>query len=147
MLNTLVNLDTESLKQKELKYMKKIITRWLYGPLESMISSLLGPGVKAADLDHILHSFIQSGLPRWCSGKESTCQCRSHRGCEFNSWVGKIPWRRKWQPTPVLFTGKFHGQESLAGYSPWGCRESGMTEWLSMHTHLFSKELLRQLLF
>ena len=36
------------------------------------------------------------------------------------SWVGKIPWRRKWQPTPVLLPGKFHGPRSLAGYSPWG---------------------------
>ena len=34
--------------------------------------------------------------------------------------VGKIPWRRKWQPTPVFLPGKFHGQRSLVGYSPWG---------------------------
>ena len=43
------------------------------------------------------------GLPRWLSGKESTCQCRR---CRFNPWVRKIPWRRKWQPTPVFFLGK-----------------------------------------
>ena len=49
------------------------------------------------------------------SGKESACQCRRHK---FNSWVRKIPWRRKWQPTPVFFPGKSHGQRSLAGYSP-----------------------------
>ena len=49
-------------------------------------------------------------------------------------WVGKIPWRRKWQPTPVILPGKFHEQRSLAGYSPWGCKESGMTEQLSL-TH------------
>ena len=35
------------------------------------------------------------------SGKESTCQCRRHKRCRFNPWAGKIPWRRKWQPTPV----------------------------------------------
>jgi len=40
----------------------------------------------------------------------------------------KIPWRRKWQPTPVFLPGKFHGQRSLAGYSPWGCNESDTTE-------------------
>ena len=44
--------------------------------------------------------------------------------------VGKIPWRRKWQPTPVLLPGKSHGWRSLAGYSPWGCKESDTTEWL-----------------
>ena len=47
-------------------------------------------------------------------------------------WVGKIPWRRKWQPTPVILPGEFHGQGSLAGYSPWGCKESGKTEQLSL---------------
>ena len=35
----------------------------------------------------------------------------------FDPWVGKIPWRRKWQPTPVFFPGEFHGQRSLAGYN------------------------------
>ena len=41
----------------------------------------------------------------------------------FDPWVGKIPWKRKWQPTPVLLPGKFHGQSSLVGYSPWHCKE------------------------
>ena len=39
---------------------------------------------------------------------------------EFDPWVRKIPWRRKWQPTPVFLPGKSHGQRSLGGYSPWG---------------------------
>ena len=38
----------------------------------------------------------------------------------FDPWVGKMPWRRKWQPTPVFLPGRFHGQRSLVGYSPWG---------------------------
>jgi len=46
----------------------------------------------------------------------------------FDPWVGKIAWRRKWQPTPVLLPGKFHGQRSLAGYGPWGHKESDITE-------------------
>ena len=56
-------------------------------------------------------------LPRWLSGRESTCQCRR---CRFDPWVGKIPWRRKWKPPPVFLPGEFHGQRSLVGYSPWG---------------------------
>ena len=44
-----------------------------------------------------------------------------------------IPWRRKWQPTPVLLPGKFHGWRSLAGYSSWGCKELDMTQWLHFH--------------
>ena len=46
----------------------------------------------------------------------------------FDTWLGKIPWRRSWQPTPVFLPGEFHGQRSLAGYSPWGHKESDMTE-------------------
>ena len=41
---------------------------------------------------------------------------------------GKMPWKRKWQPTPVSLPGKSHGQRSLAGYSPWGRKESDVTE-------------------
>ena len=40
----------------------------------------------------------------------------------FNPWVGKIPWRRAWPPTPVLLPGEFHGERSMVGYSPWGHR-------------------------
>ena len=42
--------------------------------------------------------------------------------CETHLWVGKIPWRREWQPTPVFLPGEFHGKRSLVGYSPWGHR-------------------------
>ena len=47
-------------------------------------------------------------------------------------WVGKIPWRRAWQPTLVFSPGEFHGQRSLAGYSPWGRKESDLTEQLKI---------------
>ena len=53
---------------------------------------------------------------------------------EFDPWVRKIPWQRKWQPTPRFLRGKSHGQGSLAGYSPWGHKESDTTEQLSMYT-------------
>ena len=52
-------------------------------------------------------------------------------GNGFDPWVGKIPWRRVWQPTPVFLPGESHGQSSLAGYSPWGRKELDTTE----HTH------------
>ena len=56
----------------------------------------------------------------------------------FNPWVGKISWRRKWQPTSVFLPGKSHGRRSLVGYSPWGRKESDMTERLRFH-FLYSK--------
>ena len=55
------------------------------------------------------------GRPRWLSGKEPTCQCQR---CRFNPWVGKIPWRRAWQPSLVFLPGESHGYRSLVGYSP-----------------------------
>ena len=58
----------------------------------------------------------------------STCQCKNHRRLSLNPWVGKIPWRRAWQPTPVFLPGKLHGQRILAGYSPWHHQELDMTE-------------------
>ena len=52
----------------------------------------------------------------------------------FDPWVGKIPWRRKWQSTPVFLPGKSHGQRNLVGYSPWHHKVLEMTEQLSAHT-------------
>ena len=62
-------------------------------------------------------------------GKKICLQCRRPG---FDLWVGNIPWRREWQPTPVLLFGKFHGQRSLVGYSPWGHRELDKTEQLTL---------------
>ena len=64
------------------------------------------------------------GATQVANHKESACWCRRHG---FDPWDGKIPWSRKWQLIPVFFPVKFHGQWSLAGYSPWGCK-SDMTE-------------------
>ena len=64
-----------------------------------------------------------TGLRWWLSGRESVCR----RSCGLDAWDGKILWRRKWQPTPVFSPGKSHGQRRLAGYSPWGHKESDTT--------------------
>ena len=62
--------------------------------------------------------------------KEAIClQCRRPG---FSPQVGKIPWRRDWLPTPVFLPGEFHGQRSMAGYSPWGRKELDMTEQLTV---------------
>ena len=53
----------------------------------------------------------------------------------FNPWVGKIPWKRKWQPTAVFLPRKFHGQRSLMNYSPYSHKESEITENVHVHTH------------
>ena len=55
-------------------------------------------------------------LPRGHSGTESACQCKRHGRCSFDSWVGRIPWSRKWQPAPVVLLGASYGQRGLAGH-------------------------------
>ena len=79
------------------------------------------------------------GLPRWLRAKESICQCRRRRRHGFDPWVRKIPWSKKWQPIVVFLPGKSHGQRSLVGYSPWGCKESDMIEQLGMHARAYCK--------
>ena len=66
--------------------------------------------------------------PWWPSGKDFACQCRQRKRCGFDPWIGKIPWRRAWQSTPVFSPGESHGQKSLVGHSSWGRNESDTTE-------------------
>jgi len=80
-----------------------------------------------------LHPGVDGIRPCTCTQKASLVAQMVKRlpamwEIRVQSWVGKIPWRRKWQPTLVLLPGQFHGQMSLVGYSPWGCKESGTTE-------------------
>ena len=56
------------------------------------------------------------------SGKEPACQCGRQKRHRFDPWFGKIPWRRKWSPTPVFLPGESHDKRNLVGYRPWGCR-------------------------
>ena len=58
------------------------------------------------------------GFPVGSSGKEATCQGSTQKRRRLDSWVGKIPWSRAWQPAPVILPGESHGQRSLVGYSP-----------------------------
>ena len=86
-------------------------------------------------------------------GREKSAQLRAlrckkqHNGtfpglffCFTDLWVGKIPWRRKWQPAPVFSPGESHGQRSLAGSSPWDGRKSDMTEWTTFSPTLYRSQ-------
>ena len=76
--------------------------------------------------------------------KESACNPEDGFGSRrpmFDLWGGKIPWRRAWQPTPVFSPGASHGQRSLAGYSPWGRKESDTAE-ATEHAHTLEKYVL-----
>ena len=100
------------------------------------------PGrLQSMGLQRVRHNWVTNtfyfhihiyGFPRWLSGKESACKCKSHRRHRFDPTVWTIFWRRAWQWTPVFLPGKSHGQRSLSGYSPWGRKESDTTERLTL---------------
>ena len=85
----------------------------------------LSPWGGTLELEFLSLFLVVLAFPGGSSGKKPTCQGRRH---EFHPWVGKIPWRRKWHPTPVFLPGESHGQRSLEGYSPWGGKKSDRTE-------------------
>ena len=76
---------------------------------------------------------VMQGFPGGTSSKEPACQDRRHKRLGFSSWIGKIPWRKKWQPTPIFLPGESHGQRSLVGCRPYGCKELDTTEPLNTH--------------
>ena len=82
------------------------------GAWQSTVHGVEGVGHDWATYTHTHTHKVPLDFPWWLSCKE----------CRFNPWDGKIPWWRKWQPTPVFLPGKSHGQRSLAGYHPWGHR-------------------------
>ena len=73
------------------------------------------------------------GFPTGSDSKEPTCQCRRPKRRGFDTWVGKILWRRKWQPHSTILALQIPWTEELAGYSLWGHKESDITE--HIHTH------------
>ena len=79
-------------------------------------------------------------FPRWLSSKESPCQCRRHKRHGFDPWVGKIPWRRKWQTTPTFLPEKSHKawQATVHGVTK---SQTRLSDWAGVHTMLYSKKL------
>ena len=83
----------------------------------------------AEGTDNFKVKYLHNRLPWWLSQERVCLQWRRLR---FNTWVRKIPWRRQWQPTPVFLSRESHWQRNLAGYSPWGHKESDTTERLML---------------
>ena len=83
------------------------------------------------------------GFSGGASGKEPASQCKKCKRCGFDPWVGKITWRRAWQPTPVFLPEESHEQRNLVGYNPWGGKESDTTE-ATKHKCPWLKDLVEQ---
>ena len=83
----------------------------------------------------------KGGFPGGSEVKASACNAGDPG---FNPWVGKLPWRRTWQPTPVFLPGESHGERSLVGYSPWGPKEVDTTKRLHFHFLSLGRESLER---
>ena len=79
-------------------------------------------------------NLLKMGFPGGAGGKEASCQCRRHKRCGFSPCVGKIPWRKKWQPTPVFLPGDSQGWGSM-GLQSTGSQRVGCTEATAHTTH------------
>ena len=85
--------------------------------------------------------FRAQSLPGGASGNQSACECKRCRRHGFHPWVGKVPWRRAWQPTPVFLPGESHAQRSLVGYSPRDHKWLDTTERTHTHQRSFTEKV------
>ena len=87
--------------------------------------------------------------PGGASGKEPTCQCRRHKRHGFDPWVGKIPWRRAWQPTPVFLPGEAHRTEVPGGLQSMGLQRirRNWGDLARTHAHALNERMLCVMLF
>ena len=74
-------------------------------------------------------------LPTWGFPGGTVMPMQEMTEMQVDPWFGKIPWSRKWQPAKVFLPKKFHGQRSLAGYSPWSCKGGHEQDQAHKHTH------------
>ena len=91
----------------------------------------------APDTQTDLKLIIYLSIKTWCLSQSLSrwricLQCRRHRRHGLHPWIGKIPWRRKWESTPVFLPGESHGQRSLVGYSSKGLKKSDV-DWAQKH--------------
>ena len=112
-----------------------LLVPWLLGAQPHLTSERQHQGVKSQGRS-LLHSpwNLEEALWSRCFPggaevkKSLPANAERLKKCGLDSWVGKIPWRKEWQPTPVFLPGGSHGQRSLAGYSPCNSTESDATE-------------------
>ena len=98
----------------------------------------LGPLLLLGHVFDLCSTKMHLGFPGGASGKGPACQCKRHKRCWFSPWVGKIPWRRTWQPTPVFLSGESPWTEKPGGLQFMGSQRFGH-DWMSKHVVIFKR--------
>ena len=104
------------------------------------------PGVSSGFCWYFIIAIFPLRLPRWFSGKEPACQCRRHKRCGFNPWVRKMPWSRRWQPTPVSLPGGLQSTGSQRAGQDWATEHTHTHTLTHTHTHTYTHTHLIPLL-
>ena len=112
------------------KYPKKTNASYHYTSINKYCSSNSLPLAANDDIAEYILIGMNFHIRDFLTGSEGKSICLQCGRPGFDPWIGKIPWRRKWQPTQVFLPGKSHGPRSLAGYGPWGRKELDTTEQL-----------------
>ena len=112
---------------------------WQTQPITMEAGHLGGqPKLEALCLSALAHCCVLSrllwgdGTSLWLRSKETTCQCRRHESFRFNPWKGKMPWRRKWQPTPIFLPEKIPWTEEPGRLQSMGPQRTGHN-WVTKH--------------
>ena len=116
-----------SIMDSLVNWLKKVISGTPHCWIISIIFFASAPWLILHIYVYVIYTHI------WVSLVIQTVENAPANAGKFNPWVGKIPWRRERQPTPVFLPGEFHGQRSLVGYSPWGHKESDTTQHACTH--------------
>ena len=105
---------------------------WSYWVLSSFLEIFCHIYGSSVNYNFLTFPRLKYGLHSDTNDKESTCQCRRHKRHNFNAWVGKIPWKKAWQPIPVVLSGEFPWTEEPGGLQ--SIVPQRLLKWLSLHT-------------
>ena len=111
---------------------KRLLISWLQSPSAVILEpKKVKSGTSSTFPFLFAMKWWDRGIPRWCSGKEYTCQSRRHKRCKFNPWVWMIPWSMSWQPTLVFLPGKFHSRGTWRAIVHWAAEsQTGVSNWV-----------------
>ena len=146
-VGTRTDMNTDFLEYKQQGTQKGHATPYV-SPSANPLTPPYYNGWRVTSIKPLFHNGLKViGLPNNYLVAQTVKNPPAMQETQVRPWIGKIPWRRERQPTPVFLPGKSHGQRCLAGYSPWSSKESDMTERITLTVVKFGVFSLVNLIF